>query len=48
MKPGARILEADELVAKGMFAIFLLLYLDLLDWIGSQLRGDKQGTIPRG
>jgi REP element-mobilizing transposase RayT len=33
---------------KGVFAISLTRYLELLDWVGRQLRGDKRGAIPVG
>ena len=33
---------------KGVYAISLSHYLELLDWVGRQLRGDKRGTIPSG
>ena len=31
---------------KGVFAISLTRYLELLDWVGRQIRGDKRGAIP--
>ena len=31
---------------KGVFAISLTRYLELLDWVGRQLRSDKRGSIP--
>jgi REP element-mobilizing transposase RayT len=33
---------------KGVFAISLTRYLELLDWVGRQVRGDKRGAIPAG
>ena len=33
---------------KGFLSIELTKYLELLDWTGRQIRGDKRGSIPRG
>ena len=41
-------LSLTDSLCKGVFAISLTRYLELLDWVGRQVRGNKKGAIPAG